>query len=179
MKVYKTYIKGLLVIKQKNNYDTRGFLRETYNNKIIKNEKFIFEYCTTSKKDVLRGFHFQTKFQQAKYVNVLKGKILDVVIDLRKKSKTFGKSFKIILSAKNATSLIIPRGFAHAYYSFEKENIIYYKLNNYYKPEFESGIIFNDKKLKIKWPNNKKFKISKKDKALNSFTQFCNIYEGL
>ena len=178
MRVFKTKFKGLFIVQQKNNIDTRGLLRETFNNKILK-KKFIFEYCTTSKKNVLRGFHFQTKFKQSKYVNVLKGKILDVVIDLRKNSKTFGKSFKIILSAKNATSLIIPRGFAHAYYSFEKENIIYYKLNNYYKPEFESGIIFNDKKLKIRWPNNKKFKISKKDKALNSFAQFCNIYGGL
>ena len=95
MKIYKTKIKDLLVIKQKNNIDSRGSLRETYNKKLL-NKKFIFEYCTTSKKNILRGFHFQSKFQQAKYVNVLKGKILDVVIDLRKRSKTFGKSFKII-----------------------------------------------------------------------------------
>ena len=122
MKIYKTKIKDLLVIKQKNNIDSRGSLRETYNKKLL-NKKFIFEYCTTSKKDILRGFHFQSKFQQAKYVNVLKGKILDVVIDLRKRSKTFGRSFKIILSRENATSLFIPRGFAHAYYSFDKENI--------------------------------------------------------
>ena len=123
MKIYKTKIKDLLVIKQKNNIDSRGSLRETYNKKLL-NKKFIFEYCTTSKKNILRGFHFQSKFQQAKYVNVLKGKILDVVIDLRKRSKTFGKSFKIILSKENAISLFIPRGFAHAYYSFNKENML-------------------------------------------------------
>ena len=111
MKIYKTKIKDLLVIKQKNNIDSRGSLRETYNKKLL-NKKFIFEYCTTSKKNILRGFHFQSKFQQAKYVNVLKGKILDVVIDLRKRSKTFGKTFKIILSKENAISLFIPRGFA-------------------------------------------------------------------
>ena len=168
-----------MLVKQKNNFDPRGFLRETYNKKIIKNDKFIFEYCTTSKKNVLRGFHFQTKFQQAKFVNVLKGKILDVVIDLRKNSKSFGKTFKIILSEKNALSLIIPRGFAHAYFSYENQNIIYYKLNNYYKPEFESGIIFNDKNLKIKWPKNIKFKISSKDKKLSSFRDFCKNYGGL
>ena len=172
MKVYKTKIKDLLVIKQKNNIDKRGSLRETYNKKFFSNKKFVFEYCTTSKKNVARGFHFQTKFQQAKYVNVLKGKILDVVIDLRKKSKTFGKSFKIILSSKNATSLYIPEGFGHAYYSFDKVNIIYYKLSNYYKPQFENGINVMDKDLKIKWPK-KKFFLSKKDKTLMTFKQFC------
>ena len=97
MKVIKTKIKDLLIIKQKNNIDKRGSLRETHNKKVIGHNNFVFEYCTTSKKNSLRGFHFQHKFQQAKYVSVLKGKILDCVIDLRKKSKTFGKVFKIIL----------------------------------------------------------------------------------
>tara|TARA_B100001564_G_scaffold344347_1_gene341817 strand:- start:384 stop:917 length:534 start_codon:yes stop_codon:yes gene_type:complete len=177
MKIYKTKIKDLLVIKQKNNIDSRGSLRETYNKKLL-NKKFIFEYCTTSKKNILRGFHFQSKFQQAKYVNVLKGKILDVVIDLRKRSKTFGKSFKIILSKENAISLFIPRGFAHAYYSFEDENIIYYKLDNFYKPKYEHGIIHNDKKIKIKWPKRKMI-VSKKDKKLKSFQNFCETFGSL
>ena len=119
MKIIKTKIKDLLIIKQKNNTDTRGSLRETFNKKIL-NKKFIFEYCTTSKANALRGFHFQYKFQQAKFVTVLKGKILDCVVDLRKKSKTFGKTYKIILSDKNCLSLYIPEGFAHAYYSYEK-----------------------------------------------------------
>ena len=96
----------------------------------------------SQKKNVLRGFHFQSKFKQSKFVSVIKGKILDVVIDLRKNSKTFGKTFKIILSQKNALSLYIPAGFAHAYYSYDKENIIYYKLDNYYAPKYENGIIF-------------------------------------
>ena len=177
MKIYKTKIKDLLVIKQKNNIDSRGSLRETYNKKLL-NKKFVFEYCTTSKKNILRGFHFQSKFQQAKYVNVLKGKILDVVIDLRKRSKTFGKSFKIILSKENAISLFIPRGFAHAYYSFEDENIIYYKLDNFYKPKYEHGIIHNDKKIKIKWPKRKMI-VSKKDKKLKSFQNFCETLGSL
>ena len=129
-------------------------------------------------KNILRGFHFQTKFQQSKYVNVLKGKILDVVVDLRKNSQTFGKSFKIVLSQKNATSLFIPKGFAHAYFSYDTENIIYYKLDNFYKPKFEDGIIFNDKKLKIKWPKLKMI-ISKKDKKLRSLKDFINTYAGL
>jgi len=125
MKIINTKFKDLKVIKHKSYKDKRGFLRVTHNEKIFK-KKFIFEYCTTSKKNALRGFHFQHKFQQAKYVIVLKGKILDSVIDLRKNSKTFGKFFKIILSDKNNLSLYIPAGFAHAYYSYAEQNIIYY-----------------------------------------------------
>ena len=160
----KTKFKGLLIIKQKNNSDKRGNLRETFNAKVLK-KKFIFEYCTISKQNVLRGFHFQYRNKQSKFVNVVKGKILDVVIDLRKKSKTFGKTFKIILSKENALGLFIPRGFAHAYYSFGKENIIYYKLDNFYSPKFESGIIYNDKSVNVRWPK-KKMSVSSKDKKL-------------
>ena len=178
MKIIKTKIKDLLIIKQTNNVDKRGSLRETFNNKILKKNNFIFEYCTTSKANSLRGFHFQYKFQQAKYVNVLKGKILDCVIDLRKNSNTFGKIFKIILSDKNCLSLYIPEGFAHAYYSYEKLNVVYYKLNNYYKPNFESGINLMDNKLRINWPK-KNCEISKKDKKLISFEEFCENYKFL
>ena len=169
MIIKKTKFKGLLIIKQKNNKDERGNLRETFNKKILK-KNFIFEYCTTSKKSVFRGFHFQTKNKQSKFVNVVKGKILDIVIDLRKKSKTFGRVFSIVLSKKNALGLYIPAGFAHAYYSYNKENIIYYKLDNYYRPKFESGIIYNDKSLKIKLPN--KMIVSKKDQSLMTIDQF-------
>ena len=170
MIIKKTKFKDLLIVKQKNNTDPRGNLRETFNDKILK-KRFIFEYCTTSKKNVFRGFHFQLKNKQSKYVNVVKGKILDIVIDLRKKSKTFGKVFSIILSKKNALGLFIPAGFAHAYYSFDKENIIYYKLDNYYNPKFESGIIFSDPELNLKIPT-KNLKVSEKDKKLMTFEQF-------
>ncbi len=177
MKIIKTKFKDLLIVKQKNNIDKRGSLREIYNKKIL-NNNFVFEYCTISKANALRGFHFQYKFQQAKFVNVIKGKILDCVIDLRKNSKTFGKSFKIILSEKNCLSLYIPKGFAHAYFSYEKLNVVYYKLTNYYKPQYEDGINLLDKKLKINWPK-KRFEISQKDKNLMSFDSFCNIYKFL
>ena len=82
MKIINTNFKDLKIIKQKNNKDSRGSLRETHNEKIVDFTDFVFEYCTTSKKNVLRGFHFQSKFKQAKYVSVLKGKILDCVVDL-------------------------------------------------------------------------------------------------
>ena len=179
MKIIKTKFKGLLIVKQKNNKDYRGNLREIYSKKILKHDNFPFEYCTTSKKNSLRGFHFQLKkSQQAKYVNVVKGKILDCVIDLRKNSKTFGKNFKIILSDQNCLSLYIPEGFAHSYYSFEKINIVYYKLSNYYKPQYEGGINVLDKRLKIKWPS-KKLIISKKDKILPSLSEFIEKFKYL
>ena len=153
-------------------------MRVTYNKKKIKWNNLIFDYVTTSKKNALRGFHFQSKFSQAKFISVIKGKILDCVIDLRKKSKTFGKSYCIILSENNCKALYVPQGFAHAYYSFDKENIIYYRLSNYYHPEYEDGIIWNDKTLKIKWPTKKPL-LSKKDKNLKTFSNFKKIYRGL
>ena len=165
MKVVNTKFKGLKIILQKKHGDSRGNLRETFRKKIVKWDQLIFDYATTSKKNVLRGFHFQSRFQQAKFVSVLKGKIIDCVIDLRKKSKTFGKSFKIELSDTNCKSLYIPEGFAHAYYSVSNLNIIYYKLSNYYYPKYEDGLLWNDKFLKIKWPNNKPI-VSVKDKKL-------------
>ena len=177
MKILNTNFKDLKIVKHNSFIDKRGFLRITHNQKKL-NNKFIFEYCTTSKKNSLRGFHFQYKFQQAKYVTVLKGKILDCVIDLRKKSKTFGKIFKIILSQKNNLSLFIPEGFAHAYYSYEKENIIYYKLSNYYQPKFEDGILTTDKKVLNIWPKGKKI-ISLKDRKLKTFEEFKSVYKSL
>jgi len=178
MHVINTKFKGLKIIQQKKIGDSRGNLRETFRKKIIKWDNLIFDYTALSKKNVLRGFHFNSKFPQAKFVTVLKGKILDYVIDLRKKSKTFGKSYSIVLSDSNCKSLYIPKGFAHAYYSFSEINIIYYKLSNYYHPEYEDGIIWNDKFLKNRWPTNKPI-ISEKDKKLKTFLDFKKNYKGL
>ena len=178
MKIINTGFKGLKIIAHKKYSDSRGSLRETYNKKIINWDKFIFDYATISKKNVLRGFHFQYKHQQSKLVTVIKGKILDWVIDLRKNSKTFGKNFSIILSETNCKSLYVPRGFAHAYFSIEKTNIIYYQLSDYYSPKFEDGICFNDKDINAKWPKTK-FIISKKDRLLSSFQNFKKKYKGL
>ena len=178
MRVINTKFKGLKIVQQKKHGDSRGNLRETFRKKIIKWDELIFDYATTSKKNILRGFHFQNKFKQSKFVTVLKGKIFDCVIDLRKTSKTFGKSFYIILSENNCKSLYIPEGFAHAYYSFSKLNIIYYKLSNYYQPKHEDGILWNDKSLKINWPTRKPI-VSAKDKNLKNFAEFKKIYKGL
>ena len=152
MYIINTKFEGLKIIQQKKFGDSRGNLRETFKKKIIKWDNLIFDYATVSKKNVLRGFHFNSKFPQAKFVTVLKGKILDYVLDLRKRSKTFGKSFNIVLSEDNCKSLYIPKGFAHAYYCFSNLNLIYYKLSDYYMPKYEDGILWNDKSLKFKWP---------------------------
>ena len=178
MKLLKTKFKDLKIIKLKRNKDSRGYLAETYNKKLIGGKELVFDYKVISKKNIFRGFHFQYKFQQVKLISVLKGKILDCVIDLRKNSKTFGKTFKIILSEKNNLSLYVPSGFAHSYLTLDKKNIVYYKLSNYYAPKFESGILWNDRDLKVKLPI-KKPKISKKDKTLPSFDDFCKNYGGL
>ena len=177
MKIKKTKFKDLLVIKQINNVDNRGNLRETFNYKILK-KKFVFEYCTTSKKNVFRGFHFQLKNKQSKFITVLKGRILDVVIDLRKNSKTFGEVFNIVLSKTNALSLYVPAGFAHGYLSLDKENLIYYKLDNFYNPKFETGIIYNDIDINFRWPINKMI-ISKKDKKLPTIKEFRKKFKYL
>ena len=177
MYVINTKFEGLKIIQQKKLQDSRGSLRETFRKKIIKWDNLIFDYVTASKKNVLRGFHFNSKFPQAKYVTVLKGKILDYVLDLRRKSKTFGKSFSIVLSENNCKSLYIPEGFAHAYYSFAKLNLIYYKLSNYYKPKYESGILWNGKGLKLKWPTNKPI-LAERDRKWKTFIDFKKVYKG-
>ena len=171
MKLFKTKFKDLKIIKLKRNKDSRGYLAETYNKKFIGGKELVFDYKVISKKNIFRGFHFQYKFQQVKLISVLKGKILDCVIDLRKNSKTFGKTYKIILSEKNNLSLYVPNGFAHSYLTLDKENIVYYKLSNYYAPKFEGGIFWNDKDINIKLPV-KNPKVSNKDKNLPSFKNF-------
>jgi dTDP-4-dehydrorhamnose 3,5-epimerase len=178
MKIIKTKFKNLLIIKQPKFKDHRGNLRITYHDKKINFNKFIFDYAVKSKINVLRGLHFQYKNQQAKLISVLKGRIFDAVVDLRKNSKTFGKFYSIILSENNCKSLYVPEGFAHGYYCLEKENIIYYRLSDHYNPYFESGLIWNDSKIKIDWPTGTKI-LSKKDKTLKKFNIFLEKHKGL
>ena len=162
MIVKKTKIKDLLVYESKNFYDKRGLFRELALEKLIK-KRFIFSVVSKSKRNVLRGLHMQKKFKQGKYVSVLKGKVLDVVVDCRKKSKTFGKHYKIILSEKNCKSIFIPPGFIHGFLGLEKENIINYMCTNYRNKNSEIGVKWDDVSLKINW-NIKKPILSQKDK---------------
>jgi len=174
MKIINTKIPGLKILKSKNFYDTRGYFRETFKKKILK-KNFIFGCLSKSKKNVLRGLHLQTKFSQSKFITVLKGKIFDVIVDLRKNSKTFGKSFSITLSAENPKSIIVPRGCAHGFLSLDNENIIYYLCDNYRSKKHEIGIDWRDKDLNIKWPVKKPI-LSKKDSHNISFKEYCDKY---
>ena len=169
MKIIKTKIKDLFIIKGKIFYDQRGFLREAYKKKIIK-KNLIFAIISKSKKNVLRGLHMQKKNPQDKYILVLKGKILDVVVDARKKSKTYGKHYKIVLSAKNGKSFFIPKGFLHGFLGLEKENIVLYGCTNYRHEKSEITVNWNDRKLKIKWPLKRPI-LSKKDKKGIKFSE--------
>ena len=173
MKVLNTNFKGLKKIVEKTHYDSRGYFREVFRNKFFKNKKLIFWSVSKSKKRVLRGLHIQEKFKQAKFISVIKGKIYDVVIDLRKGSKTYGKYYSIILSSKNNTSLFVPAGFAHGFCGLQKENIVLYGFTNYRSKKYEIGILWNDKKLKIKWPIKKPI-VSNKDKKNITFDKFFN-----
>jgi dTDP-4-dehydrorhamnose 3,5-epimerase len=167
MQIKKTKFKDLIIFKSKNFFDNRGYFRELAIEKTIK-KKLIFTVVSKSKKNVLRGLHMQKKNPQGKYISVLKGKILDVVVDCRKKSKTFGKHYKIILSDRNCKSIYIPSGFVHGFLSLDNENIVVYSCTNYRDKNSEIGIKWNDKDLKINW-NIINPILSKKDKKNLNF----------
>ena len=169
MKIIKTKIKDLFILKGKIFYDKRGFLREAYKKKLIK-KNLIFAIISKSKKNVLRGLHMQTKNSQDKYILVLKGKILDVAVDVRKNSKTYGKHHKIILSEKNGKSFFIPKGFLHGFLGLEKENIVLYGCTNYRHKQSERTVNWNDNELNIKWMIKKPI-LSKKDKNGKKFSE--------
>ncbi len=164
MKLLKTKIKGPKLIKSKIFKDKRGYLRETFRNNLFNNLNFPFDVMSFSKKNVLRGLHIQTKKSQAKIITVTHGKIFDVVVDLRRKSKTFGKTFAVILSDKSDFSFYIPAGFAHGFLCLSKNCTVNYKCSHYRDASSEKTLLWNDKSLKIKWPIKKPI-LSKKDEV--------------
>jgi dTDP-4-dehydrorhamnose 3,5-epimerase len=161
MKIINTKFAGLKVIQNFTFLDKRGYFKELIVKKKIK-KKFPFNVMSFSKKNVLRGMHLQTKKSQGKYISVIKGEILDVVIDLRKNSKTFKKQFISRLSEKNSKSIFIPPGFAHGFYTIAKENYIIYSCTNYRSKTHEISLNWKDEDLDIAWPCKKPI-ISKKD----------------
>ena len=173
MKIIKTKFKDLLIYDKKTFKDSRGYFRELYLQKHFKT-RFPFDVMSFSKKNVLRGLHLQLKNSQAKLITVLNGKIYDVCVDCRKNSKTFGKYFSMYLSEKDNKSLLIPAGFAHGFCTLTDDVILHYKCSKYRHANSETGILWNDKDLSIKWPN-KKLIISEKDKKNLSFKEFKNL----
>jgi dTDP-4-dehydrorhamnose 3,5-epimerase len=173
MIIKKTKIPGVVIFKSKKYLDKRVYFLEVFKKKFIKNN-FLYGCLSNSKKNVLRGLHLQKKFQQAKFITVLKGSIFDVVVDLRKRSKTYGKYFSITLSENNLTSLLIPKGCAHGFLTLGKENLVFYVCSEYWKKKHEISINWEDKKLKINWPSKKPI-LSDKDKNGISFVDFNKI----
>ena len=170
MKKVNTKFKDLFIVNTKVFKDNRGWLKEEFKKKFIK-KNLVFTLVSNSKKNVLRGLHMQTKKPQDKFLSVLKGKVLDIAVDLRKSSKTYGKHFKIILSEKNGKHLFVPKGFAHGILGLDKENILHYACSNYRDPKSEVSIKWDDVDLKINWGVKKPI-ISKKDKLALSLKDF-------
>ena len=154
MKIVKTKIKDLVLVKTNIYKDNRGYFKEVEKNKLLK-KKFVFDCFSFSKKNTLRGLHLQLNKSQAKIISVVHGKILDVVVDLRKKSKTFGKYFAIEISQNSDFSLFIPENFAHGFLCLSRNCGVYYKCSNYRDEKSETTIKWDDKFLNIKWPIKK------------------------
>lgn len=176
MKIIETNLKGCFVIEPTIFKDKRGSFLLEFNKKEFQEKTgfagdFVLGNQSTSQYGVVRGLHMQTgKFAQAKLVRVVKGRILDIAVDVRKDSVTFGQVFSIELSGENNKQLYIPKGFLHGFSVLENDTIVSYKCDNYYKPESETGVIYNDKDLNIDWKIPKEdIILSKKDEVLINF----------
>jgi dTDP-4-dehydrorhamnose 3,5-epimerase len=176
MKVKETKIKGCFVIEPSVFKDKRGYFFESFNQQLFNNltstnTSFVQDNESFSTKGVLRGLHYQLgEYAQAKLVRVIKGKVLDIAVDIRKKSKTFGKHVALELSAENKKQFFVPRGFAHGFIVLSESALFSYKCDNFYNKESERGIIYNDPQLKIDWilPKNEII-LSEKDLLLPKF----------
>ena len=173
MKINKTFIEHLLIIEPQVFKDDRGFFYESYNknnlDKVL-NVVFVQDNESKSHKGVVRGLHFQAPpFEQTKLVRCVSGKILDVAVDLRTNSKTYGKSFSIELSSENNKQLFVPKGFAHGFQVLSREATVNYKVDEYYNPDSDCGIIWNDQNLLIDWNYDIKPILSDKDSKLDLF----------
>ena len=173
MIVKETNLEGCFIIKPKVIQDKRGYFLESFNQAVFKEGlnrdiNFVQDNESYSSKGVLRGLHYQKgDYAQAKLVRVIKGKILDVVVDLRADSPTFSKHMSIELSEDNKTQLFIPRGFAHGFLVLSDTAIFSYKCDNFYNKASEGGVIYNDKDLNIDWKlDEKEFIVSEKDLEL-------------
>ena len=184
MKFIEKGLKGAFEIRLKPIKDTRGFFMRTYDDKILKkigiNNNWVQEnHSKSTQKGIIRGLHFQLPpFAETKLVRCIRGKIWDVFVDLRKDSNTFGKWDSIELTEENKKMVLIPRGFAHGFCTLTDNSEVVYKVDNYYSPEHECGLIWNDTDLNINWPIEKPI-LSDKDRKNMSFAEFMDKHEGL
>ena len=166
----ETKIKDLYLIEPKLHGDRRGYFMETYNENEFKaaglNYNFVQENQSSSVKGVLRGLHFQKEHPQAKLVRAIMGEVYDVAVDLRGDSETYGQWVGAVLSAENRLEMMIPRGFAHGFVVLSDRAAFSYQCDDFYHPEDEGGIIYNDSILNIDWPNPGERILSDKDQIL-------------
>ena len=170
MDVSKTALPEVLLIKPKKFDDKRGYFRELFLQKHFRTT-FPFDVMSYSKKNVLRGLHIQTQKSQAKIITVTHGKILDVVVDLRRNSKTFGKYFSIVISQNSEFSFYIPKGFAHGFLCLSKECTVNYRCSQYRHKKSETTLNWDDKDVGVKWPIKKPI-LSTKDRNGKSLSYF-------
>lgn len=183
MKVEQTTLKDCLLIRDSIFNDERGFFFEAFNAQRFKKETgieaaFVQDNQSHSVKGVLRGIHFQMgDHAQSKLVRVLRGQVLDVAVDLRKNSSTFGQYYSVILSETSHTQLYIPRGFGHGFLVLSDVADFYYKCDNYYNKSSEGGIIYNDPQININWQlQPEELLVSEKDKVLPLLNEYTNLF---
>jgi dTDP-4-dehydrorhamnose 3,5-epimerase len=176
MKIELTELPGVIVIEPEVFTDARGYFLETYNAKTFAeagiNEQFVQDNQSLSKRGVLRGLHYQKEQAQGKLIRVLLGEIFDVVVDLRPESGTYGKWSEFNLSAREQKMIWIPKGFAHGFYTLSETADVAYKVSEFYAPQHERVILWNDPDLAIRWPLQGEPILSEKDKAGHSFREF-------
>lgn len=177
----ETEIEGVYIIEPTVYGDVRGYFMETYSEKEFKENgldyRFVQDNQSKSKKGVLRGLHFQKRYPQAKLVRVLDGEVLDVAVDLRKGSKTYGKWVGAVLSAENKKQLMIPRGFAHGFLVLSETAVFAYKCDEYYHPEDESGIMWNDPDVGVEWGDVTDVILSEKDQKHPTLSECKQEYK--
>ena len=181
MKLIKTPISGLFVLEPQIFYDDRGYFFESYNKKVFDDlgihDNFVQDNQSYSKKGVIRGLHFQKPpFAQAKLVRVLKGSVLDVAVDIRSGSSTYGQYFSVELSAENQKQFYIPEGFAHGFVALEDDSVFAYKCSQFYNKASEFSILYNDGQLNIDWGNFSSPIMTEKDLLGIPFSQFSSPF---
>jgi len=180
MEIITTDFEGLFVLKPKVFQDKRGYFYESYNQNLFKENNlttnFIQDNQSLSNKGIIRGLHFQNPpHAQIKLVRVIKGAVLDVVVDIRKNSKTYGQHFSIELNEENFLMLYIPVGFAHGFATLKDNTIFSYKCSETYHPESEGGLTWNDPEFKIDWQMEQPI-LSPKDEKYDSFNLFVSLF---
>ncbi len=184
MKFVEKKLKGVFEITLQPRADDRGFFMRTFDNKIFEESGLKFNWVQenhsrTINKGTIRGLHFQLPpFSETKIIRCIRGKILDVFIDVRKNSETFGKWDSIELSEDNLKMALIPRGFAHGIYTITDNCEVTYKVDNYYSPNHEVGLLWNDPQLKINWPSKNPI-LSEKDKQNLTMKEFTSKYNSV